>query len=111
MKAIDSAKAHYKSLEVLSTEVPQWCQNGNPLEVYYTPMTLAEKNKLFKYAKDDDLEIMAYAVILKCLDADGNKLFDLGDKRALMTEVDSDVVAELAAKLMNGVSVEDQAGN
>ena len=54
---------------------------------------------------------MAYAVILKCLDADGNKLFDLGDKRALMTEVDSDVVAELAAKLMNGVSVEDQAGN
>ena len=53
---------------------------------------------------------MAYTLIYKALDSDGNKIFDLGDKRALMHEVDADVAADLAAKIMSGASIEEQQG-
>lgn len=107
MKAIESAKVHFSGLSIEMVEVPEWGADGEPLKVYYKPMTLAEKNKLYKLATNDDLEIMAYTLIYKALDADGNKLFDLGDKRALMHEVDADVAAELAAKIMSGDSIEE----
>ena len=110
MKAIESAKVHFSGLAVEMTEVPEWGTDGEPLQVYYKPMTLAEKNKLYKLAQNDDLEIMAYTLIYKALDSDGNKIFDLGDKRALMHEVDADVAAELAGKIMSGASIEEQKG-
>ena len=110
MKAIESAKVHFSGLAIEMVEVPEWGADGVPLSVYYKPMTLAEKNKLYKLAQNDDLEIMAYTLIYKALDSDGNKIFDLGDKRTLMHEVDADVAAELAAKIMSGASIDEQKG-
>ena len=37
---------------------------------------------------------------MKCMDADGAKMFDLGDKRALQTKVDAGVLARVASEIM-----------
>jgi len=37
---------------------------------------------------------------MKCMDAEGNKMFDLGDKRALQTKVDAGVLARVATDIM-----------
>ena len=79
MKVIDKAKAHFNSLDIKEIEIPEWSDDGEILKIYAKPLTLAEMSKLQKYAKDDDVALMAYCLIHKALDAEGNKVFDIGD--------------------------------
>ena len=51
---------------------------------------------------------MAYCLIHKALDAEGNKVFDIGDKTTLMNGVDKDVLARVATEIMSAPSVEEQ---
>ena len=44
------------------------------LTIYSKPLTLAEMSKLQRFAKDDDVALMAYCLIYKALDAEGNQL-------------------------------------
>jgi hypothetical protein len=59
-------------------------------------------------ANDSDLEVMVYAIITKALDADGEKIFSLADKQALMNRADVGVVADVASKIL-GAMTPDQA--
>ena len=45
---------------------------------------MAEKRNLFKNAKNDDLAVLVDAIVLKALDAEGNKIFKLDDKKTLL---------------------------
>jgi len=48
MKFIDRAKSHFESLGVQHIEVPEWKDEaGNPSIIYWNPINLSEKNKLF----------------------------------------------------------------
>ena len=87
MKIIDKAKAHFDSLEIKEIEIPEWSEGDEVLKVYAKPLTLAEMSKLQRYAKDDDVALMAYCLIYKALDSDGEKVFDLSDKHAMMHSV------------------------
>lgn len=109
MKAIERAKAHFDAQEIKVIEVPEWGDDdGSPLLIYCKPLTLAEMKKLQMYAKSDDVELMAYCLIHRALDGEGNKLFDLGDKHALLNNVDRDVLAKVAAELMSSSNYEDE---
>ena len=109
MKAIERAKAHFDSLEVKEIEIPEWSDGDEVLKVFAKPLTLAEMSKLQRYAKDDDVALMAYCLIHKALDSDGEKVFDLSDKHALMNGVDKDVLARVATEIMSSPTVEQQA--
>jgi hypothetical protein len=113
LSAIDRATHHFESQETKIIEVAEWGdEDGNPLIIHAEPMTLAEKNKLYKMARNDDLSLMVYCLIMKAKDTEGNKLFTLNDKKALMEKADSDVVARIAATILGGeASVQDQLGN
>jgi len=100
MKAIEKAKAHFDSLEIKTIEVPEWGDEDNPLIIHAKPITLLETSKLYKMAKDDDLAMMAYVLIYKALDENGDKLFDLGDKSTLLNSVDRDVLVRVATVIM-----------
>ena len=63
MKLIDKAKAHFDSLDVKEIEIPEWSDGDEVLKVYAKPLTLAEMSKLQRYAKDDDVALMAYCLI------------------------------------------------
>ena len=113
MKFIDRAKSHFESLGVQSLEVEEWKDEaGNPSVIYWNPITLSEKNKLFKKSDNlNDVGILADIVIMKAIDKDGNKLFTLEDKIGLMHKVDSDVLSRIATSMVQIVTPQEVKKN
>jgi hypothetical protein len=112
MSILERAKAHFDKQEVTEIVVPEWeDEKGNPTVIYSKPLTLAEKKKLLKFAKEDDIEFVARLVILKALDKSGDQVFDIGDRITLLNSIDPDVLTRIANKMMNAKSVEDFEGN
>ena len=113
MKLIDSAKSHFESLGVQHMEIEEWKdESGNPSVIYWNPITLSEKNKLFKKSDNlSDVSILADIVVMKALDKDGKKIFKLDDKMDLMTKVDSDVLSRIATAMVQVISPEEVKKN
>ena len=113
MKLIDRAKSHFESLGVQHIEVPEWKDEaGNPSIIYWNPINLSEKNKLFRKSDNlNDVSILADILIMKSLDKDGNKLFTLEDKIALMHKVDSDVLSRVATEMVKAITPEEVKKN
>ena len=113
MKLIDSAKSHFESLGVQHIEVEEWKdESGNPSVIYWNPITLSEKNKLFKKSDNlNDVSILADILVMKALDKDGKKIFKLEDKMELMTKVDSDVLSRVATAMVRVVSPDEVKKN
>lgn len=110
--AIDRAKAHFSKFQRRQIEVPEWCgEDGAPLILYVSPMTLADKQKLQQHAERGRMEALAHCVIMKAEDAEGKKLFTLDDKHALMNRVDPDVLSRIAGEIAAPLSDEDIAKN
>lgn len=99
----------YASRPMERTEVAEWGEEGVPLEVYATPMTLAELQKIQKYATGDEVLLSVYTVIFKALDAEGQPLFKLADKTLLMTGANPAAVGRLANWIINASSAAQAA--
>jgi hypothetical protein len=111
MSVIDNAKKHFAEQDVKVIEVPEWGEDDKPLKIYSKPLTLAETSKLYKMSKEDDLTMMAYVLIYKALDENGDKLFDLADKNALLNNVDREILVGVATKIMGQEPIEDTKKN
>ena len=113
MKIIDRAKTHFENLGVQSIEVPEWKdEDGKPTVIYWNPITLSEKNKLFKKSDNmSDVSILADILIMKALDKNGNKVFTLEDKIPLMHKVDSDVLSKVASAMVQAINPEEVKKN
>ena len=111
MKAIERAKAHFAEQDVKVIEVAEWGEDDKPLKIYSKPLTLAETSKLYKMSKEDDLTMMAYVLIYKALDDNGDKLFDLADKNALLNNVDREVLVGVATQIMGQEPIEETKKN
>jgi hypothetical protein len=111
MSVIDNAKKHFAEQDVKVIEVPEWGEDDKPLRIFSKPLTLAETSKLYKMSKEDDLTMMAYVLIYKALDENGDKLFDLGDKNALLNSVDREILVGVATKIMGQEPIEETKKN
>ena len=111
MSAIDNAKKHFAEQDVKVIEVPEWGEDNQPLKIYSKPLTLAETSKLYKMSKEDDLTMMAYVLIYKALNSNGDKLFDLADKNALLNNVDREVLMRIAQEIMGQEPIEETKKN
>lgn len=112
MSVIDQAKAHYAGLGSFRAEIPEWGEDGNPVIVTWSPLTLAEKRKAMNGAKSlFDQIVMVRIVIAKACDEDGNKLFTPGDEQTLMTNVAASIVERLALDIVTVPSAEEQEKN
>jgi len=89
------------------TQVPEWGQDDEPLKIYSKPLTLSETSKLYKMSQEDDLTMMAYVLIYKALDSEGEKLFDIGDKNKLLNKVDREVLVRVAQEIMGQEPIEE----
>lgn len=105
MSVIDRAKKHFSDRQIKEVVVPEWGDENGPLVIYSDPVTMAEKNRIKKRADQNDLEALAFAVILKAKNADGEKIFTIKDKHAFMHSVDANVLTRIAAEVME---VEDE---
>lgn len=102
MKAIERAKAHFKSLTTKVIEVPEWGDETGPLMVYVEPFTLKDKSKLqsVSRASGSDVDALVELIVLKALDANGDKLFTIEDKPALRNMVDATVLERISTEIM-----------
>jgi len=107
MSVIDRVKDHFENQGVKKIEVAEWGEEGKPLIIYSTPMSMAEKRNLFKSAKDGDLAVMVDAIVLKAKDAEGNKIFKLDDKKVLMNSADPEVIAKVAGEILNTTPLDE----
>ncbi len=95
MDPIDLVREHFASLGTRKIEVPEW-----KLTIYAAPVTLAEKNRLYRKGKDNDMELLVDLLIMKASDANGQKLFNIDHKPTLLNKADSNVVARVANAIL-----------
>ena len=113
MSIIDRVKTHFDSLQTISIEVPEWKDDaGNPSIFYSDPLTLEEKNIIFKKSNNfTDLTVLVDLLIMKLQvkDEKGNlkKAFKLEDKFELRRKADSNVIASVANKILADTSFEE----
>ncbi len=101
MSIIEQAVAHYTTQEKLIISVPEWGTKDKPLEIHVFPMTMAEVNMIQRISKKNasNIEHAANIIVIKAKDADGNRLFKLEDKDALMEKADYRVVARITEEI------------
>ena len=51
-------------------------------------------------AKEDDMAMLAYVLIYKALDENGEKIFSLEDKNTLLNKVDRNVLIRVSNEIM-----------
>ena len=91
--------SHFESLGVREITVPEW-----DVSFYVTPVTVAERQRIYAGGKggDNDFEILVRILIEKARDKDGKRLFTLADKAALMQKADSAVLVRVAGEILSG---------
>ena len=113
MSVIDRVKTHFETLQTITIEVDEWKdENGNPSVFYSEPLTLEEKNIIFKKSNNfQDLNVLVDLLImkLKVKNEKGEliKAFDPFDKIALRKKADSNVIASVANKILLDTSYEE----
>ena len=113
MSIIDRVKSHFESLKTITIEVEQWKdEHGNASIFYSEPLTLEEKNIIFKKSNNfQDLTILVDLLIMKLQVKNDKgemiKAFDVNDKFALRKKADSNVIATIANKILVDTSFEE----
>ena len=82
-------------------------KDGNEvvLEVYWHPLTIAERESIQKKAGSDDANDFALGMMIeKALDVDGKRLFQDGEKAALKNAVDASVLQEIQLAMLSSGS-------
>jgi len=85
------------NLEPIKKEVT--LSDGSVLEMYITPLTMAERERAQKQARSDDANAFALQLLIaKAQDSNGRKLFSAGEIDVLKNEVkDSDLQSLMLA--------------
>jgi hypothetical protein len=113
MSVIDRVKSHFETLKTLTIEVEEWKdENGNPSVFYSEPLTLEEKNIIFKKSNNfQDLTVLVDLLIMKLQIKNEKgemiKAFSPEDKFALRKKADSNVISEVANKILLDTSFEE----
>ena len=97
--------------------VPEWGDGDEPLVLYATPMTMAERRKIQNINRTasgriDTFGVTCDIVITKAEDVHGKKVFTRKDKPWFLNKIDPKVTARVADELLGGEEVEpdDDAG-
>ena len=113
MSIIDRVKTHFETLQTITIEVPEWKdEDGKPSVFYSEPLTLEQKNTIFKKSNNfQDLTVLVDLLIMKLMikneKGDLVKAFELEDRFALKKKADSNVIATISNKILLDTSFED----
>ena len=113
MSVIDRVKTHFETLQTLTIEVEEWKDdNGNASIFYSEPLTLEQKNIIFKKSNNfQDLTVLVDLLIMKLMvkndKGEMKKAFEPEDKFALRKKADSNIIATVANKILADTSYED----
>lgn len=113
VSVLSRAKAHFGTRRSLT--IPEWKdEDGNPTVLYWKPFTVDEQAKLKAArdaAEDDATDAMLRVIIAKAQDAEGKKVFDIGDRPELRVAVDALILDRIMDAMMSTVSLGDAEKN
>ena len=113
MSVIDRVKSHFETLKTITIEVEEWKdEHGNASVFYSEPLTLEEKNIIFKKSSNfQDLNVLVDLLIMKLQikndKGELTKAFIPEDKFALRRNADSNVIATIANRILADTSFEE----
>ena len=113
MSVIDRVKSHFETLKTITIEVEQWKdEHGNASVFYSEPLTLEEKNIIFKKSNNfQDLTILVDLLIMKLQVKNDKgemiKAFSPEDKFALRKKADGKVIDRIASLITRGDNFEE----
>ena len=113
MSVIDRVKTHFDSLQTIKIEVEEWKdEHGNPSVFYSEPLTLEEKNIIFKKSSNfQDLNVLVDLLIMKLQVKNDKgemiKAFSPEDKFALRKKADSNVISTIANQILLDTNYEE----
>ena len=113
MSVIDRVKTHFETLKTITIEVEEWKDdNGNASVFYSEPLTLEQKNIIFKKSNNfQDLTVLVDLLIMKLMvkndKGEMKKAFEPEDKFALRKKADSNIIATIANKILLDTNYED----
>ena len=71
------------------------------LEIYWHPLTIAERESIQKKRDSDDAGDFALSLMIeKALDKDGKRLFQDGERASLRREVDASILQEIQLAML-----------
>ena len=110
LRAIDRLRKA-ANMEPIKKEVE--LSDGSTFELWYTPLTMAERERAQRQAKSDDAGAFALQLLIsKALDDSGKKLFAPGEIDVLKNEVkDADLQKLMLAILSDDEDAEDMDPN
>ena len=111
MSVIDRIKAKHKAAGRKSMEVQEWGDDSGPLVVYWTPLTIEEQGIIYNATQKSGLAGLARALVLKCENEAGEKIFTEEDYYPLRKAADGKTVAEVANAILGVASVKDMEKN
>ncbi len=106
-QAAKASRAEHTTL----IDVVEFGTDGEPVRVYGKKPTIQDKSWIISESRtdrghDDIAEQALRAVVRLAMDSEGNKLFDISHLQFLRTQVDAELIEQLAARLMVGASFE-----
>ena len=113
MSVIDRVKTHFETLKTITIEVEEWKdEHGNASVFYSEPLTLEEKNVIFKKSNNfQDLTVLVDLLIMKLMvkndKGEMKKAFEPEDKFSLRKKADSNVIATIANKILADTNYEE----
>jgi len=106
MSVIDRVKSHFETLKTITIEVEEWKdEHGNASVFYSEPLTLEEKNIIFKKSNNfQDLTILVDLLIMKLQIKNDKgemiKAFSPEDKFALRKKADTNIISSIANQIL-----------
>ena len=113
MSVIDRVKTHFETLKTITIEVEEWKdEHGNASVFYSEPLTLEEKNVIFKKSNNfQDLTVLVDLLIMKLRvkndKGEMKKAFEPEDKFSLRKKADSNVIATIANRILADTQYEE----
>jgi hypothetical protein len=113
MSVIDRVKTHFETLKTITIEVEEWKDEHGNVSVFYSePLTLEEKNIIFKKSNNfQDLTVLVDLLLMKLKIKDDKgelvKAFNPEDKFALRKKADSNVISSIANQILADSNYEE----
>ena len=102
----DRIRANFDNQERKHFYIQEWEQ-----DIYMSPLTLREQDKINARSKDSPYQLAVYALIMKAEDEKGEKLFTLDDKVFLLDNVSFTTVEKIISAMFGSGTVEDAEKN